>query len=61
MDLVSSSVPKDMFLQGYIDRGSHYLCCPCWSFYYKMGVKFKPGDVLKNFEPINDRFEILDL
>jgi hypothetical protein len=61
MNLVSSSVPKDVFLQGYVDRESHYLCCPCWGFYYNKGVKFKLGDVLEDFDPIDSRFDIIDL
>ena len=58
LDTVSSSVPLKDFLQGYIDRKSHYLCTPCWSIFYHKKVKFTLDLVDKR---INSRFEILDL
>lgn len=58
LESVSSSVPKNEFLQGYVDRESHYLCIPCWSEFYDKRVKFTLKDA---FEPISSRFEILDI
>ena len=58
LDIVLSGVPLKDFLQGYIDRKSYYLCDSCWGKFYHKGVKFTL-DLAD--EPINSRFEILDL
>jgi len=58
LDPISSLVPKDKFLQGFIDRESYYLCCSYWQEFYDRGIEFTLKDAYK---PIKSRFDILDI
>ena len=53
---IESFVPKDKFLQGYIDRKTYYRCMSCWN--KRKIIKYTP-DIIK-YTPYN-RFDIMDI